>query len=98
MFTKGKIPFLPPKCPIQHKILNISLIFFENLLGMGEGKFFPNPHGPPCALYMDQRGSIWLWKIFPPHCSLYFFSIHKGDFQEFVEKLKNCEAKRQISS
>src|SRR4051794_35380354 len=30
-FTKRKIPFHPPKSHIQAKILNISLIFLENL-------------------------------------------------------------------
>src|SRR4051794_11622266 len=66
-FTKRKIPFLPPKCPIQAKVLNISLIFIENLWGMGGGKNFPKSIGSPllCSLYGPKEESLWIWKIFP---------------------------------
>src|SRR4051794_5066992 len=57
-FTKRKIPFLPPKFPIRARVLNISLIFLENLKGMGWGKNFPKSIGSPCSLSYGQSDDL----------------------------------------
>src|SRR3954447_476723 len=54
--TKREIPFLQPKCPIQHEILKISLIFLENLWEMRWMKNFHTHRDPLCS------GSQYTWR------------------------------------
>src|SRR4051794_21293609 len=80
-FTKRKFPFLATKCPIHHKILNISLIFLENLLGTGwMEKFSKSTSSPLCSLY-GPKGVLMAFGDFPLHFSLSFFNILKEDIQ-----------------
>src|SRR3954468_24459281 len=78
---RGKFPFLPPKCPIQAEILNISLIFLENFRGLGRTKIFPKSPKSPLAHTYGLKEEAMDVENFSLHCSLSFFNIRKEDIQ-----------------